>query len=47
MYVIREAQEQHKNVKLHLYRKVGPSVYFRIKLKKWVERTHLLVDQTC
>ena len=23
MYVIREAQEHHRNVELHLYRKVG------------------------
>ena len=28
-------------------RTVGPSVYPWIKLKKQVERTHLLVDQTC
>ena len=26
---------------------VGLSVYPRIKSKRWVERTHLLVDQTC
>ena len=53
MYVIREAQEYHRNVELHLYRKVchtesvGQSVYLRIKLEKIGERTHLLVDQTC
>ena len=31
MYVIRKAQEHHKNVELHLYRKVGvlvrPSIF--------------------
>ena len=49
MYVIREAQEHHRDVELHLYRKVSLLVRLsvRVKSKKKVERTHLLVDQTC
>ena len=50
MYVIRKAQEHHRNIELHLYKKVGlfvrPSIH-ELSWKKKVERTHLLVDQTC
>ena len=51
MYVIREAQKHHSNVELHLYRKVTLLVHLSVFELSWkkksVERTHLLVDQTC
>ena len=48
MYVIREAQEHHRNVELHLYRKVCQLVRlsFHLKSGKKVKKTYLLVDQT-
>ena len=49
MHFIREAYEHRRNVELHLYRKVCLLVRLsvHVKSKKKVERTHLLVDQTC
>ena len=47
MYLFRKAQEHDRNVELYLYRKIGLLVRLSIpKLKKKVERTNLLVDQT-
>ena len=50
MYVIRKAQEYHRNVELHLYKNICLIVRLSIhelSFKKKVKRTHLLVDQTC
>ena len=49
LHIIREAQEHHRNVELHLYRKICLLVHPSLHVKSWkkVKRTHLLVDQTC
>ena len=48
MYVIRKAQEHHRNVELHLYRKMC-LLFVRLssEVEKKGERTYLLVDYTC
>ena len=43
MYIIREAQEHHRNVELHLYRKIC-LLLSTFKFEKKVRRMHLLAN---